>query len=759
MRVIKTVSGKLILAAGTAITMIVLAYTVFSGWSETRKVHDQVMNLAEIKTRRAAEQVMIPITQATSAATALSSSLAGYLATGEATTKGLTTVLHDLAPQYDDIFASWMNELEGRTLDGLASGTEGRNEKGDFAAFWTKNDSGGMDFQTYSLNPTAQWYAGPTSTKRGLITDPYLTEKGILLTSVVIPVVVKGTMVGLAGADITLDNLSTILGAIDTFEGGRMMLLDAGAKWVVAPTPDEKRKPYEGAGLDAVNAALEDGKMHIISDMPDGATRLVLPFSAPGMNRTWAAVLDVPAATFSGPVHAAIKASILSGLLILLMALTTIALATSTVVRKPMQKMLDVVKGLAEGQYDHPVPGTDRHDEMGQMATAVEALRNGLLEKRALEVEQELARQEREIERERRTQEDARLREEREERAQADQEREHQAILAEEANRRRQEEHRAALAAEQEAVVKRLAGSLSGLAEGNLDVMIHERFPQGYDQLRQDFNNTVLRLSELVQAITQSANAIVGGVQEITGAATGLSRETERSAATLEQTAAALNELTVSVQTASASATQANNLVKDAAQNAKETAGVVGDTITAIDEIRDSSNHISRIISVIDDIAFQTNLLALNAGVEAARAGDAGRGFAVVASEVRGLAQRSSEAALEINALISKSGVQVENGVALVNRAGDALRAIVKSVEVIEHHMGDIASSANEQASGISEINSAVGQLDRAQQQNAASFEETSAACLALDQQAHELKDLVGQFRLGSADAPITQAA
>jgi methyl-accepting chemotaxis protein len=171
-----------------------------------------------------------------------------------------------------------------------------------------------------------------------------------------------------------------------------------------------------------------------------------------------------------------------------------------------------------------------------------------------------------------------------------------------------------------------------------------------------------------------------------------------------------------------------------------------------MEAIKDSSDRISKIIDVIDDIAFQTNLLALNAGVEAARAGEAGRGFAVVASEVRELSQRSSAAAREIDDLISQSSSQVLNGVSLVGRTGDALDAILKSVGVIATHVGEIASSADEQATGLSEINSAVAQLDRVQQQSAATFEETSAACVALDNQASELSYLVGQFSFKKQD-------
>ena len=214
------------------------------------------------------------------------------------------------------------------------------------------------------------------------------------------------------------------------------------------------------------------------------------------------------------------------------------------------------------------------------------------------------------------------------------------------------------------------------------------------------------------------------------------------------KTASALTELTAAVKSAADGAASANNTVDGAKANAQNASTVVQQAISAMDAISDSSEKISKIISVIDDIAFQTNLLALNAGVEAARAGDAGRGFAVVASEVRALAQRSSEAAREINSLISVSGQEVGRGVTLVDQTGEALRSIVQDVSVISTHMAEIATSAEQQSAGISEINSAVANLDQTTQQNAAMFEQTTAASFSLANEASTLNDIVAQFVL-----------
>ncbi|MEM9970232.1 MAG: methyl-accepting chemotaxis protein [Pseudomonadota bacterium] len=322
----------------------------------------------------------------------------------------------------------------------------------------------------------------------------------------------------------------------------------------------------------------------------------------------------------------------------------------------------------------------------------------------------------------------------------------------------RSEAEAEATRAAQEHVVESMQTALDALAAGNLAIRLSEPFEGGYEQLRTKFNDSVKTLDDAVSIVVDNSNSILGEASNISDAAGDLSKRTEQQAATLEEFSAALAEITASVSSASEGTTQAHRVVNEARENAEASGEVVREAVEAMGQISSSSDQISRIIGVIDDIAFQTNLLALNAGVEAARAGDAGRGFAVVASEVRALAQRSSDAAREINELISTSGGHVKRGVSLVDKAGTALTEIVESVGGIAEHVATIAASAKEQSTGLDEINTAISHLDQVTQQNVAMFEETTAATHTLTAEANQLVGATQRFSTTSGGAAAKPA-
>jgi len=288
-------------------------------------------------------------------------------------------------------------------------------------------------------------------------------------------------------------------------------------------------------------------------------------------------------------------------------------------------------------------------------------------------------------------------------------------------------------------VMEEIGGGLSRLAEGDLSRGIDAEFPPEFQRLKDDFNRAIEAFGGIAGAARSSAEAVSSGAGEIAVASDDLARRTEQQAASLEETTAALQELSSSVGDASTRASHASSLVKSSMQEAQSVEAVVKNAVAAMDRIEQSSSKIGTITTVIDEIAFQTNLLALNAGVEAARAGEAGKGFAVVAQEVRALAQRSAEAAKEIDSLIQESSREIASGVELVTGTGTAIGTIVSRAAEITTSVSEIAETANKQAGAISEISSAIGHMDQSTQQNAAMVEESAAVAASLKDAAAEL--------------------
>jgi len=294
---------------------------------------------------------------------------------------------------------------------------------------------------------------------------------------------------------------------------------------------------------------------------------------------------------------------------------------------------------------------------------------------------------------------------------------------------------------------------LSALARGDLTETITNEYHGTFGQLKDDSNATVAQLTEIITQIKQATDTINVAAGEIAAGNLDLSQRTEEQAASLEETASSMEELTSTVKQNAENARQANQLALGASDVAIKGGQVVGQVVTTMTAINDSSKKIVDIISVIDGIAFQTNILALNAAVEAARAGEQGRGFAVVAAEVRSLAQRSASAAKEIKTLIGDSVEKVGNGTKLVEQAGKTMDEIVTSVKRVTDIMAEISAASQEQSSGIDQINKAITQMDQVTQQNAALVEEASAAARSMEDQAGNLSTAVAQFTLDSGHA------
>ena len=371
----------------------------------------------------------------------------------------------------------------------------------------------------------------------------------------------------------------------------------------------------------------------------------------------------------------------------------------------PMSRLRDAMNAMAGGDLDIAVPGADKHDELGDIARALEGISAAIAARSRAEAEAKIA--------------------------------------------------------VQAQVTGALEEGLSALKEGRLGHRLNTPFPPEYETLRADFNATLAALADQMAEVSRSSTAVRTGAGEISAAAQDLARRTEGQAASLGETANTVRELTNSVSESRHAAGQAASAAQDTEQEASASGKLMQEAVSAMTSISATSDKMRSIVDVIDGISFQTNLLALNAGVEAARAGDAGRGFAVVASEVRNLAERSAQAAKEIGALIVNSGKEVRHGVGMVSETQGSLQRIVQKAGDLATMIGGIAESAGRQADAIAQVSGVITELDKATQQNAALVEESTAASRSLAHESERLTGVVDRFSLaGSGSArPAPRAA
>ncbi|WP_169054213.1 methyl-accepting chemotaxis protein [Nitratireductor sp. XY-223] len=454
----------------------------------------------------------------------------------------------------------------------------------------------------------------------------------------------------------------------------------------------------------------------VLTGYRDGSVRsAVVPFKFGGQH--WFVVAEIDESeAFAGLAR--------MRLVMLILALTVsilcliIAIRFSRTIAGPINELVGKMRALADGDTGVELD-EDRSDEIGAMTRSVATFRDAAIEKNRLEEEAETGR------------------------LLSDRER------AEREASKRQDE------LETRQAVERLAEGLERMAHGDVSETIDSPFKQDLESLRQNYNDTATRLRTTLASVRETTASLRGNADEVHVAADNLARRTEQQAASLEQTSAALEQITVTVNTATERAEEASRMVAETRESAEKSGVVVANAMSAMERIETASREISKIINVIDEIAFQTNLLALNAGVEAARAGEAGRGFAVVAQEVRELAQRSATAAKDIKTLITKSGDEVKSGVDQVNAAATSLSRIGEDVIRINDHVNAIATGAREQALGIQGINAAIGQMDQTTQQNAAMVEENNAVSQMLADDSGNLAQIVEQFKISDNEHGI----
>ncbi len=391
-----------------------------------------------------------------------------------------------------------------------------------------------------------------------------------------------------------------------------------------------------------------------------------------------------------------------------------LAIMLNRSIGKPVATMASIMDELAKGATHVTIPNLNRHDEIGDMARALEFFNKTVQEKMALERNEEVRREAEEL-------------------------------------RLRTEAERVEAAARQAAVIDQLGEALSALQQGDLTFRVHN-LPLAFAKIEGDFNKAMEKLEVALSGVVASSRMIHSNTAEVANVSDDVAARAEQQAASLEETASALAQITTTLKVTAEGAERANSLAGQARQEVHGSKSVLDETIASIKRISSSSEKISTIIGVIDEIAFQTNLLALNAGVEAARAGNAGLGFAVVASEVRALAQRSAAAAKEIKGLIESAQADVRDGVTSIGRTGEVMARILDQVTAVNDVIGTIAHGAREQSTGLQEVNLAVRQMDQVTQQNAAIVEEANNVSKQLYREVTNLTDLVSHFRTQRGD-------
>ncbi|SCB57715.1 methyl-accepting chemotaxis sensory transducer with Cache sensor [Rhizobium aethiopicum] len=722
----KSLAAKLIVITGVAIALVLIVSNFFLIDQTRDRVQTLTMDQANLEAKSIANEIAANVGELASAARSMMGVLGRAHDGKSLDRKGMINVLKANLEQNAFAFGSWLCEkpgaLDGKTTELANNKDEGVNKNGIFTPYWSKTKDGGVQYSTFDEDYNAEWWKLAADSGKGAITKPYMaegTDVPTLLTSIAYPVISGGKMIGVGGVDISLKSLTDKLQALHPFGSGRVTLLSQAGNWIVAPTSELMTKQYDGEGADVVKAALSNKQPGLVRNLTydglDPFDRVVYPFEVPGVNATWVVLVDVPHTAINAPVQDQTYLMIATGLIVLGAVMLALYFAVRSLVQRPLGSLVASVKSLSDGRYGEPVAAQDRSDEVGAVAKALEGFRFTLADARRLEDEATRDRQ------------------------------------AAEAERGRSEAERQQSVSLQRHIVSIVGAGLSELSRGNLGHRIIDDFPGEYGKLKQDFNAALASLEETIDTMTLSVANIGSGTGEISNSASDLAKRTEQQAASLEQTAAALNELTAQVGSSAENARTAADNVNLACQDAERSGEVVQKAIASMHGIEQSSTEVSRIIGVIDEIAFQTNLLALNAGVEAARAGEAGKGFAVVAQEVRELAQRSANAAKEIKTLINTSAVQVKEGVDLVGRAGDTLHKIAEQVMGINSLIRQISASASEQAVGLKEINQAMNQMDQVTQQNAAMVEEATAASVALNDEAQTLKALATRFRVSGS--------
>jgi methyl-accepting chemotaxis protein len=757
--------GGIALAAVFAVGMTVLVQQV------SRSIEGQTRQLQTETTDKIAASVQSGLMHAERSAEGIVTTLEALRAGGVTDRAVYDAALRRFLERNEELLGTWAgwepNAADGNDM--AFANQPGYDASGRYAAYWNRA-TGSIVREVlvdYDKPGAGDYYLKPKALDRTVAIEPYsyvVGGKDTLMMSFGTPIKSGTTYLGTAGIDLALDHINTRVATVKPFGTGSVTIVSTSGLVVASPIAEHIGKLLDETdpAHAVVVAALDgDNSEEATSVGADGLpVRLIaVPFSAGGTADRWVAISSVPLATLEATVNEGRTTIIVVAGLCVLIACAILFALVGRLVGGPLGKMSKTVTVMAEGNYTLTVPDTQRTDEVGTLARAIEVFRqNG--QKVAEMTEAEAVRIIR----------DQEARTAMMQGLQAAFGNVVDAAVAGDFTRRVEAEfpdpELSAIATSINNLVDTVdrgiaetASVLGALADTDLTRRMEGDYRGSFAQLKQDTNAVADKLTAIVGQLKQTSRDLRTATGEILSGANDLSERTTKQAATIEETSAAMEQLAQTVLANSERASQASRSASDVTAAAEEGGEVMTAANGAMERITQSSAKISNIIGLIDDIAFQTNLLALNASVEAARAGDAGKGFAVVAVEVRRLAQSAASASAEVKALIQQSSDEVAVGTRLVADAARKLSGMLEDVRSNRSLLEGIARESSEQASAIAEVNVAVRQMDEMTQHNAALVEETNAAIEQTEAQATELDQVVAVFRTSGGEVAAGRPA
>ena len=667
---------------------------------------------------------------------------------------------------FNGVWTLWEpNALDGK--DSEYAGKPGYDETGRFLPLWNR-DTGSIQQVAIVDYETGEFYNLPKQTGQETVTNPYLYPVGgeyAPMSSIVVPIKYNGQFVGVAGVDVVLGTFQDKIVKIKPYERGYASLIandgvyvaDVKEENIFTPIADEQAK-----------AAIKNGSVYTSTEfceiLQEEVYKVYVPISFGNTKTPWSFVITAPMSEVMEKANMIRNASLVLGIVALVALLVIIFFITRSIVG-PIKELTDVAEQIAEDNLSAEINIIKTQDEVGNLSRAFHKMQQNLkdIARMAEKIAQGDLSQDRILKENGKNAGDltgafnvmvsnlTELKNEIDSITQAVEEGKLGVRGNEEAFKGGWKELLRGINKTLDAVIapiREASDVLQEVAKGNLNVSVKGDYKGENAIIKDNLNTTIDNINEILWEVTAAAEQVASSSKQVAVSSESLSQGTAEQASTIEEITSSMEQIAAQTKQNAINANKANEVALSVKNNAVQGKSHMEDMLVSMQNINKSSSDISRIIKVIDDIAFQTNILALNAAVEAARAGQHGKGFAVVAEEVRNLAERSAKAARETTEMIEGSIRTVETGTKIAHETAEALNKIVDGVTETSELAGEIAAASKEQDLGISQVNQAITQVAEVIHTNSVEAEESASANEELSRQANMLKDSLSRFKL-----------